>query len=144
LTILEYFVVGTVYFSLYFNLSVHRVAPVGRKIPNLTIFSNSTFCGGAIYSGPDTIERGCTTTNLPLSNKTLVSNSVANGDNGLTNFIIQKSSWTKKTFLSPDGMRSPSFIILTTVIVDNGYLVLSLEILGKMHLKHPQLRNPLG
>ena len=69
--------------------SVHRVAVDERKTRNLTIFSNSTFCVGAIWWQRDKVERGCTPTNLPVSNdiKVLTEFRRLDGDNACNSTV---------------------------------------------------------
>ena len=44
------------------------MSPGGAKTLNVTVFSNTTFCDGATERHAETVERGWTTINLPLSN----------------------------------------------------------------------------
>ena len=72
--------------------SVDSVALWRRKPPIFAIFSVSAFSGVANWQQSDTVEHGCTTTNLPLSNgiKIVFVLPRLHGEIGRTNSDVQK------------------------------------------------------
>ena len=72
--------------------SVYSVALCWRKTPIFAVFWTSAFCGVASCQQSEKVEHGCTTTNLPLSNRIKIVSVLQrlHGEIWCTNSDVQK------------------------------------------------------